>query len=77
MTDRLSNFPRLSRAIPGRRTGRRVTTTTSAMVGSWPSLTTRILVRPGMTLAWNLPREYTVVLRDDGTFGIIHEWSRK
>jgi len=44
---------------------------------SWPMLTTDVLVRPGQTGAWMLPREFTVFMAPDGRLRIVHEWSRK
>ncbi|WP_157005233.1 hypothetical protein [Microbacterium trichothecenolyticum] len=47
-----------------------------ARVPSWPGYTFDVLVRPGQTLGWHLPREFTVHGLA-GRLTVIHEWSRK
>lgn len=64
--------------IPGRRVGRRVSTTAlvKARVPSWPGFTFDLLVCYGRTYGWDLPREFTLH-GIDGRLDVVHEWSRK
>lgn len=71
---------RLPRSFPGRREGRRVTTSVlrHAVAPPWVGHTFNITIDPGRPHGWELTSEFEVGVRDHSEgLMVIHEWSRK
>lgn len=70
----------LPRPRPGRRRGRRVTTSRGYTLPYYPGPVLNVTVHPGESpqyVWWGwAPREYQVTLAD-GVLYVTHEWSRK